>query len=132
MQLFLKRLRACECGNALLVSAATLPLLIGSSALAYDTVQLALWTQQLQQAAVAGAAAGARALAAGEPVEPAVERTIARAARLRIVLPPRVERRRDTIRVVLVSHEQLLFLGALLDAPPAAMAEATARVPTAS
>ena len=70
------RMLRCERGNAALVSAAALPLLLSSAALAYDTVQLAIWMQQLQEVTDASATAGAQALAGGRPVEAAIEHAI--------------------------------------------------------
>ena len=38
-------------GNAMIIAAAALPLLIGSAGLATDTIQWALWKRQLQRVA---------------------------------------------------------------------------------
>lgn len=67
MHLFdwLKRLRRSEHGNVLVIGAASMPLLIGSAALAVDTIQLSLWKRQLQRAADSGAIAGAYAMGQG-------------------------------------------------------------------
>ena len=128
-----RRLLACERGNALLGAAATLPLLIGSSALAFDTVQLAIWTHQLQHAADAGALAGAEALAQGRPVRSAVDGAIHADRRLHVVAPPRIESSaggQPRIRVVIASQKPLPVYGALLEGPPMRVAEATAVVGT--
>lgn len=45
-------------GNAMIIAAAALPLLIGSAGLATDTIQWALWKRQLQRAADSAAIAG--------------------------------------------------------------------------
>ncbi len=45
-------------GNALIIAAAALPLLLGSAGLATDTIQWALWKRQLQRAADSAAIAG--------------------------------------------------------------------------
>jgi len=45
-------------GNAMILAAAALPLLIGSAGLATDTIQWALWKRQLQRAADSAAIAG--------------------------------------------------------------------------
>ncbi len=45
-------------GNALVIAAAALPLLVGSAGLATDTIQWALWKRQLQRAADSAAIAG--------------------------------------------------------------------------
>ena len=59
---WLKMLRKDERGNVLVVGAATMPLLMGSAALAIDTVQLTLWKRQLQRTADSAAIAGAFAV----------------------------------------------------------------------
>lgn len=46
-------------GNAMIIAAAALPLLLGSAGLATDTIQWALWKRQLQRAADSAAIAGA-------------------------------------------------------------------------
>jgi hypothetical protein len=124
------RLIRCRRGNAALVSAAALPLLLSSAALAYDTVQLAIWMQQLQQVTDASATAGARAMAAGQPVAIAVDRAIEGDRRVDIVAPVRVEpasgEGREGVRVVLVSQRRLTFLGAVMSEPPMRSAEALA------
>lgn len=55
---FLKRLWSDRRGNALLIFAGALPLVIGSAGLASDTIQWALWKRQLQRAADSAALAG--------------------------------------------------------------------------
>ncbi|HEV2745718.1 MAG TPA: pilus assembly protein TadG-related protein [Allosphingosinicella sp.] len=62
---WLTRLRKSERGNVLVVGAASLPLLMGATAIAVDTIQLSLWKQQLQRAADSGAIAGAYAVGQG-------------------------------------------------------------------
>src|SRR3546814_14759508 len=62
---WLNRLHRSERGNVLIVGAASMPLLIGSAALAVDTIQLSLWKRQLQRAADSGAIAGAYAVGQG-------------------------------------------------------------------
>ena len=56
---FLRRLIKDKRGNALIIAAAALPLLVGSAGLATDTIQWALWKRQLQRAADSAAIAGA-------------------------------------------------------------------------
>jgi hypothetical protein len=60
---WLNRLRTNESGNIIAIGAAAMPMLIGSAALAVDTIQLSLWKRELQRAADSGAIAGAYALA---------------------------------------------------------------------
>lgn len=55
---FLKRLMRDRRGNAIMIGAAALPLVLGSAGLATDTIQWALWKRQLQRAADSAAFAG--------------------------------------------------------------------------
>ena len=55
---FIKELWTDRRGNALLIFAGALPLVIGSAGLASDTIQWALWKRQLQRAADSAALAG--------------------------------------------------------------------------
>jgi Flp pilus assembly protein TadG len=58
---WLRKLSRSERGNALVVCAATLPLVIGSAAIGVDTIQVSLARRQLQRAADSAAIAGALA-----------------------------------------------------------------------
>jgi Flp pilus assembly protein TadG len=72
---FFKRLRRLfknERGNALVIGAATMPLLIGAAAFAIDTIQIAVWKRQIQRAADSAAIAGAYAYAANTDVHDSV------------------------------------------------------------
>src|SRR5437868_5228677 len=55
---FFRKLWRDKHGNALVIAAAALPLVIGSAGLASDTIQWTLWKRQLQRAADSGAIAG--------------------------------------------------------------------------
>jgi Flp pilus assembly protein TadG len=63
---FMKKLWSDRRGNALVMVAASLPLLIGSAGLATDTIQWTVWKRQLQRAADGAALAGVRGLVAGQ------------------------------------------------------------------
>lgn len=58
MRTLFRKLWNDDRGNALILGAAALPLLIGSAGLATDTIQWALWKRQLQRAADSAAIAG--------------------------------------------------------------------------
>lgn len=58
MRNLLRRIWEDKHGNALVLGAAALPLLLGSAGLATDTIQWALWKRQLQRAADSAAIAG--------------------------------------------------------------------------
>jgi hypothetical protein len=72
----LGRLAACRRANALAVSAASLPLIIGAAGLTLDTVQISLAKRQLQRAADTAALAGAQALVQNHQVGPSVARAL--------------------------------------------------------
>ena len=58
MRNFMTKIWHDKRGNAMIIAAAALPLLIGSAGLATDTIQWALWKRQLQRAANSAAIAG--------------------------------------------------------------------------
>ena len=58
MRNFMTKIWGDKRGNAMIIAAAALPLLIGSAGLATDTIQWALWKRQLQRAADSAAIAG--------------------------------------------------------------------------
>jgi Flp pilus assembly protein TadG len=60
---WLRRIRKDQRGNALMIGAATLPLLIGASAIGVDTIQLSLATRDLQRLADSAAIAAAHSTA---------------------------------------------------------------------
>jgi hypothetical protein len=62
----LKRLIACKRANALIIVAATLPLMIGAGAIGLDTIQLTVAKRTLQRTADSAAMAGAWAIATGQ------------------------------------------------------------------
>lgn len=59
---FIKKLWRDRRGNALVIAAAALPLVVGSAGLASDTIQWTLWKRQLQRAADSAAMAGVYAV----------------------------------------------------------------------
>lgn len=59
---FIKKLWRDRRGNALVIVAAAMPLVLGSAGLASDTIQWALWKRELQRAADSGAMAGVYAI----------------------------------------------------------------------
>ena len=80
MRLFerLRGLATNERGNVLILTAAAMPLLVGSAGLAIDTIQLSLLKRHLQRAADSGALAGAYAKAQnkGFVIEDAVNKAL--------------------------------------------------------
>ena len=74
---WLRKLTRSERGNALVVCAATLPLVIGSAAIGVDTIQVSLARRQLQRAADSASIAGAYAKHAEQDVTTAVNHDLA-------------------------------------------------------
>jgi Flp pilus assembly protein TadG len=74
---WLRKLSRNQRGNALIVCAATLPLVIGSAAIGVDTIQVSLAKRQLQRAADSAAIAGAYAKHAEQDVNTAVNHDLA-------------------------------------------------------
>lgn len=75
---FVKRLWRDKRGNALVIAAAFLPLVVGSAGLASDTIQWTLWKRQLQRAADSAAIAGVYARVNSQTVNSAVTTDLAR------------------------------------------------------
>jgi hypothetical protein len=130
---WLKRLRKDERGNALIIGAAALPLLLGSAAFAVDTIQITLMKRQLQRGADSAALAGAFAVSQGVDPYRAVhsdldqnyfpeltqEETISYTPRLGF---------QKVVRVQMHSDQTLPFMSIFTSAPSRISADATAAV----
>ena len=126
-----------ERGNAMLIGAATLPLIIGAGAVGLDTIQLALWKRQLQRAADSGALAGARALAQKMPVAPAVQRDLLLNNQVPLLGAAGIEpppaagayaRDNKAVRVVLRSQQDLPFWSFFTGSSPILEVSSTAKL----
>jgi Flp pilus assembly protein TadG len=132
---WLKDLASSDRGNVLVVGAAVMPLLLGSAAVAVDTIQLTVWKRQLQRAADSGAIAGAYALAQRVDVEAAVDEDLAAnhfpslRAHETVTSGPRLGQSR-TVRVHLESTAQLPFMSIFTSRAATLTADATAMVDT--
>ncbi len=73
---YLLRLRRCTKGNALMIMAFALPILLGGAGMAVDMIQWANWKRELQRSADSAALAGAMSLARSQDVQRAVARDI--------------------------------------------------------
>lgn len=134
----LKKLRRNERGNVLILTAAAMPLLIGSAGLAVDTIQWTLWKRQLQRAADSAAIAGVyqRVQGADETgTNSAVTRDLTYNQNTGITLLsgfPVVEmladdgQMRQRVRVTLALQKTLTFSSMFMSAPPVIRATATA------
>ena len=133
---WLRRLRESERGNVLLITAAVMPLLVGSAAVGLDTIQMALWKRQLQRSADSAALAGAYAVVQ--------EKSPSNAAQADLVInnqdlplsspaliqqaPPVAPFAGDprAVRVVLTAQRSFPFLGFFIGSDPIIEVNATA------
>ena len=133
MRLFkrLKGLPANEKGNVLILTAAAMPLLVGSAGLAIDTIQLSLLKRHLQRAADSGALAGAYAKAQDKPYGPAVTKALtfndAFPLSTAIATAPTTGTHAGrAVRVQLAGTRSLPFMSFFVSTPPTIRVEATA------
>jgi Flp pilus assembly protein TadG len=90
----LKDLRSCKRGNALIMVAATAPLLIGASAIGLDSISVTVAKRQLQRVADSAAMAGASARAQRQTTaaaEAAVDRDLSHNNNMILATPRLVE-----------------------------------------
>lgn len=127
---------SCERGNALIVVAALMPLLVGAGAVGIDVAQWTLAKRQLQRAADTGAIAGATAVMKKDAPRAAVERTlllnnqVAFSAEAVVENAPTVGALAgDTgaVRVVLSTTPSLAFVSFFYSGPTTISAESTAK-----
>lgn len=134
---FLKRLRKNERGNVLIITAAAMPLLIGSAGLATDTIQWALWKRQLQRSADSAAIAGVyeRVQSHGTTTVPAVvnkDLQLNQHTGISLYSAPEISYPGDQgqmtqqVRVVLRVQKPLTFSSMFMASAPVIRAEATA------
>ena len=132
---FLRGLLSSERGNVLVVAAATMPLLIGSAALAIDTIQMDLWKRQLQRAADSGALAGAYAVAQTKAANAAVTRDLLLNNDVTLTGAPVVQNAPTSgpfsgdptaVRVILTSQRTLPFMSFFTRTSTSITVEATA------
>ncbi|HEX8262094.1 MAG TPA: Tad domain-containing protein [Allosphingosinicella sp.] len=128
---WLRNLISSERGNVLVVGAAAMPLLIGSAAIAIDTIQVSVWKRQLQRAADSSAIAGAYALSLGDDEHDAVHRDLDKnsfpvlSREEAIAIGPRLGFDR-TVRVTLTATRTPPFMSIFTNAPQTLVADATA------
>ena len=138
---FLKSLWKDRRGNALVIAAASLPLVLGSAGLASDTIQWALWKRQLQRAADSAALAGVYSIAANDGantgVDAAVTRDLAVNSHVGITTVKDVQSSPTVgaftadpyaVRVSLSIQKELSFSSFFLSTPPTITAAATATI----
>ena len=132
----LRRLGRDESGNIIAIGAAALPMLVGSAALAVDTIQLSLSKRELQRAADSGAIAGAYALAQNridEQIEASVVRDLGNNPHPSLTDDPAVVRGAragydKTVHVRLTAEQTLPFMNMFTRRPSRISAQATAAI----
>jgi hypothetical protein len=131
----IKRLIRNERGNVLVIGAAMMPFMIGSAALALDTIQMSLWKRQLQRAADSAALAGAYAMVQGKDLPAAVARDLQLNNDVTLFGPVSVENAPlggrfagdpRAVRVVLRSQRAMPFMAFFDQTPATIQTEATA------
>jgi hypothetical protein len=128
---WLRNLFSSDRGNVLVVGAAAMPLLIGSAAIAIDTIQISVWKRQLQRAADSSAIAGAYALSLGDDEHDAIHRDLDKnsfpvlSQEEAIAVGPRLGFPR-TVRVTLTATRTPPFMSIFTNRPQTLVADATA------
>ncbi|MCA1652670.1 MAG: pilus assembly protein TadG-related protein [Sphingomicrobium sp.] len=121
-------------GNALIIAAGALPLIIGSAGLASDTIQWTLWKRQLQRAADSAAISGAYARIEGTSASDAVTTDLTKNNQLWVPLlsgypqtttPANTTTWSHQVQVVLAVQQKLGFSSVFISTPP--MITATAK-----
>jgi Flp pilus assembly protein TadG len=134
---FFKKLWRDKRGNALVIAAAALPLVLGSAGLASDTIEWALWKRQLQRAADSAAIAGVYAHVQSASVTDAVTRDLSYNSHVGITTavattnPPSTGSYTadiNAVRVALSVQKKLSFSGMFMSAVPTINATATATI----
>lgn len=136
---FLRKLFKDKRGNALIIAAAAMPLMIGSAGLATDTIQWAMWKRQLQRAADSAAIAGVydRANNSGltSTTSTAVSHDLSlnqhtglslQAGYPQISYPTDTTTKVDQVTVTLAIQRKLSFSGMFMTNPPLIKTTATA------
>lgn len=132
---WLKKLLRSDRGNALVVGAATLPLVIGAAAIGVDTVQVSLAKRQLQRTADSAALAGAYAIVQSQPVATSVNHDLALNDDVPLSGPPVIQNAPTTgsyagnpraVRVVLSAQRSVPFISFFTGSTMGVSVEATA------
>ena len=125
-------------GNALIIVAASLPLIMGSVGLASDTIQWTLWKRELQRAADSAAIAGVYAKVQNASYQNAVTQDLAHNNNVAsFTINTSVQNSPTTgaftadtmaVRVLLAAQKQLNFSAMFMLTPPTIRATATATI----
>lgn len=132
---FMKRLWNDRRGNAIIIAAVALPMVVGAAGLGTDTVQWVVWKRQLQRAADSAAIAGVYGRAQSQEVNSAVGTDLDKNNHLWVPLLagyPNVTTPADTstmtytTKVDLAVRQKLGFSSLFLATPPTITVSATA------
>ena len=131
---FMRSLWNNKRGNALLIGAAALPMLVGSAGLASDSVQWVLWKRQLQRAADSAALAGVYAKFASQDVTTQVNADITKNNQTKYPLlgaavigyPANGANWNNSVSVQLQMQKTLSFTSMFMASAPIITANATA------
>lgn len=135
LQKFMSKLVRDQRANALLVGAATLPMVIGAAGLGLDTVQWTLTQRQLQRAADSSAIAGAYARLQNADVAGHANQSLTRDGVTNLVIAPIVENAptsgkyagdTNAVKVILQREQGLPFSSLFMARAPVIRVEATA------
>lgn len=130
-----RRLIRDQRGNAMIIGAAALPLMIGAAAIGVDTVQASLARRQLQRSADSAAVAGVYARTQGHSVEAAVARDLSLNNDVALRSSPLVENaptigayagNTEAVRVVLTADRAVPFMAFFTGSAMSISVEATA------
>jgi hypothetical protein len=132
---YLGKIRRDNAGNALMIGAVTLPMLVGAAGLGLDTVQWTLRQREMQRAADSAAIAGAYARLQNANVQTQANLSLTRDGMTGLTTTPIIEnapsagiRAGDTnaVRVVLATEHPMAFSALFLDRAPTIRVAATA------
>ena len=132
---WLRKLSRNERGNALIICAATLPLVIGAAAIGVDTIQVSLARRQLQRAADSAAIAGAYAKYQNQNVNTAVTHDLTFNNDVTLYGSPTIQNaptvgtyagNTRAVRVVLTAHRAVPFVSFFTRSTMTVTTEATA------
>jgi Flp pilus assembly protein TadG len=124
-------------GNALVIGAAAMPLLVGGAAAAVDTIQLSVAKRQLQRAADSAALAGAYGLAQDRSIAESVTHALALNNQIPLTGAPTIENAPTAgpnagdiraVRVVLAVQSRIPFMAFFTGQHATVTAEATAAI----
>lgn len=137
---FLKKLWKDPRGNAMMIAAAAMPVMVGAAGLGTDTIQWAVWKRSLQRAADSAAFAGTYASAAGDSVTSSVSTDLSRnnftkvplkSGYPQIAYPAPTADYTNAVQVTLAVQKKLGFSGLFMTSAPTITVSATAGVTNA-